>query len=309
MISKPGIYEIPEDEYHRDPVVEPSLSCSIAKLLVERTPRHGHENHPRLNPAYTEDNRKDFDLGSAAHALLLEGRRNLVIIDADSFRTKDAKEQRDAAYEAGKTPLLTSQLTDVEAMVKAAREQLKGHREGSVAFAKGKPEQTLIWQENGIWCRARVDWLNVEAGYVLDYKSTTNAHPDAWQRRLFDLGYHMQAAFYMRGVRTLGIHKTPKFRFVVQETSPPYALSVVALTPAALALGEAQVHRAIEVWAWCMSRGHWPGYPAETCFVDAPAYKEMQWEADKMRREAAQEGGSDFLQTMLEWQAPLEKAS
>lgn len=306
---KPGVYTIPEPEYHADPAPEPSLSSSIAKLLVERSPRHAWAEHPRLNPAHVETNRKDFDLGHAAHALLLEGRRNIAVVDADSFRTKEARAARDAAYEAGKTPLLTSQLEDVEVMVKVAEQQIKGHAEASVIFRAGAPEQTLIWRERDIWLRCRIDWWNPDDGYPADYKSTTDAHPDAWQRRLFDLGYDMQAAFYMRGIRALGLHETPKFRFVVQETSPPYALSVVALTPAALALGEARVERAIEVWRWCITRDHWPGYPAQTCWVDAPAWKEMQWEADKMRREQAQEEGRDFTEALLHWQAPVEKGA
>ena len=35
IITKPGIYEMPEDDYHADPVPDWSLSASGAKLLLD----------------------------------------------------------------------------------------------------------------------------------------------------------------------------------------------------------------------------------------------------------------------------------
>ena len=43
-----GIHDIPPREYHADPCPAPSLSRSIAKLLVERSPAHAYAAHPRL---------------------------------------------------------------------------------------------------------------------------------------------------------------------------------------------------------------------------------------------------------------------
>ena len=35
-------------QYHTDPCAHPSLSCSIAKLLIGRTPAHAHRMHARF---------------------------------------------------------------------------------------------------------------------------------------------------------------------------------------------------------------------------------------------------------------------
>src|SRR6266446_5889204 len=77
-----------------------------------------------------------------------------------------------------------------------------------LSIQHGVPEQCLIWQErNGIWCRARPDWLRTDHRLVADYKTTTNAAPDAWIRsQLFGLGYDIQAAFYLRGLRAVFGH-------------------------------------------------------------------------------------------------------
>ena len=307
MTDKPGVYDIPEAEYHADPCVEPSLSSSIAKVLLNQSPRHAWTKHPRLNPAAEAVNRKDFDLGSAAHALLLEGNEPFVIIAADSYRTNAAKEQRDAAYAAGKIPLLTDQANAVHAMAAAAAVQMKGHADAFNAFAGGKPEQTLIWREGAAWCRARLDWLPDDGAIIWDYKSTTDANPDAWQRRLFDLGFDVQAAFYLRGVRAvLGI-ENPGFRFIVQETTAPYALSINALTPAAMTMAEVKVERALSIWRWCMEHDRWPGYPKETCYIEPPPWELSKFEEMKARDEAAREDGKALVEQMIAWQRPLER--
>ncbi len=44
MIEKPGIYKLSLDEYHRDPVVKPSLSRSIIGDLIYKTPCHARLN-------------------------------------------------------------------------------------------------------------------------------------------------------------------------------------------------------------------------------------------------------------------------
>lgn len=304
-IETPGIYDLPADEYHSDPAPEPSLSSSIAKKLVGKTPRHAWLEHPRLNPGYVAEDNKKYDMGTASHAVRLEGKDVVVIIDADSFRTKDAQAARDAAYAVGKIPLLPDQAAAVLAMHKASVAQLKSHEEGFKAFMEGLPEQTLVWQEDGIWCRARLDWLDAPGRYIWDYKTTTSAHPDDWQRRLFDLGYDLQAAWYLRGVKALGLIDQPEFRFIVQEVSAPYALSVIGLTPTAMALGEMKVWRAMETWRWCLKNDRWPGYPNQTCYIEPPAWELGKIEEMKARDEMAREDGKVLVETYTDWQAPL----
>ncbi len=301
-----GVHNIPAEEYHADPCIEPSLSSSIAKILISRTPRHAWMAHTRLNPDHEKENRLEFDIGRAGHALLLEGQSGVEVLDFPDYRKKDAKEARDAAYAAGKIPLLPHHADDVEKMVTAARVQLEIH-EAERVFQNGEPEKTLIWQEQGIWCRCRLDWLPDPDGLApfYDYKTTTNAHPDVWQRRAFELGADIQAAFYLRGIReVLGLERA-EFRFVVQEKTPPYALSVIALTPAAIALGDAKVHRAMEIWRECLKSDRWPGYPSDVAWIDTPAWEEVKFEAAKARDQMVRDTGREPLDSALHWQAPL----
>lgn len=302
MTVSAGIHDFAPNVYHADPCDSPSLSSSIAKIILEQSPRHGWFCHSRLNPAYQSENKQAYDVGSAAHTLLLGDGRGLAVIDAENYKTKAAQDARDKAYANGLIPLLTRQHIDVLAMATSARQQLDQH-EASDAFTKGLPERTLVWKEGDVWCRAMLDWLPDDPKRAYDdFKSTSgSASPDHWQRNLFSMNYDIQAAFYRRGIRAvLGIHN-PVFRFVIQETSAPYCLSVVALDPQAIDFANKKVVEAIHLWSACIERNEWPGYSNRIAYVSPPPYNEAAW----LEREVRNEMSGDALQNLIKFQAPL----
>lgn len=272
-----GIHDIAAAEYHSDPCETPSLSASVAKILVEKSPLHAWCAHPRLNPNYKPEESETFDYGTAAHAMLLEGRRSgLRVVEADDWRTKGAREQREIARAEGKTPILARQLSNVERMVLAAKAKVHQSELAGI-FEQGKPEQTLIWREGKVWCRARLDWLTHKFVVdTLDYKTTQNAEPGAFCRSLWGLGYDVQEAFYRRGLRALG-RPDPRFVFLAQEVEPPFACSLISLDPQSQAIGDAKVEEAIRLWGRCLEADKWPGYPTQIAYSDAPAYQTARW--------------------------------
>lgn len=302
-IDKPGVYDISAADYYADPSDEPSLNASIAKLLVNPggTPLHAWTESPRLNPNFEREEDEKFDLGAAAHSMLLHDVRQFAIIAANDWRTKAAQEERAAARAAGKIPLLAAQAERTLDMVTAARKQLGAHAEGPL-FVNGLAEQTIVWDEDGVRCRARLDWRRTDgAPFVPDYKSTgASADPDLWARTMYGMGADMQAAFYLRGVRALRLCDRPEWRFVVQENYEPFALSVIGLTPGALDLADRQVGRALEIWRDCRKRGLWPGYPTRTCFIDAP-----EWHEARLMARETRENDAETLDAARKAQAPL----
>lgn len=308
VIDQLGLYDLPEEAYHADPCIMPSLSSSIGKKILNETPRHAWAAHPRLNPHFKREEKTAYDLGKTAHKLMLGKGASLVIIDAPDYRTKAAKQERDEAYSAGHIPILWKQYDAAEKMVEAGRSQLKDHEDAAQAFTNGKPEVTLIWQEGPVWCRCMLDWMPNEGRRFWDYKSTgQSANPDTYGRTMFNLGYDFQAAFYRRGIRkVLGI-ADPIFEFVVQENQPPFALSVIGLPPAAIDGADTDVQQAIDLWGSCLEHGIWPGYPRRTCYVDPPGYI-MAQRLDREARDGLQskKPGKEALRQMIDWQAPLK---
>lgn len=276
---KPGIYDIPAAKYHRDPCETPSLSASVAKLLVNQSPLHAWTAHPRLNPDYMRVEKAAYDLGMVVHELLLQGSLDcLEVIEANDFRTKAAQEARDAAYAAGRVPLLAKDVDRARAMVDAVNDQMECRDDDPPLLTSGKPEQTLVWEDNGVTCRALVDWLHDDFSAIDDAKTTArSADPRKWSRQtLWEIGADIQVAFNIRGVYAL-TGMEPVFRYVLIECQPPYALSVVTLSLAALEVGMRKAEYAIRRFGECLESETWPGYPSEVYEADAPL-----WEVERV---------------------------
>lgn len=277
----PGIHAIDAATYHADPCETPSLSNSIVRLLATRTPRHAWMAHPRLNPArrLIEDAEQKFDIGSAAHSLLLEGEDCVRVIDAPDWRTNAAKAARDTARGEGLIPLLPRQHAAVTAMADAARAyidttQLRG------IFQRGKPEQTVIWRDSlHVLCRARPDWMTDDYSEILDYKSTAVEGPgDFMRRNMVAHGYDTQAVFYPRGVEALG-HRRPRFLFLVQEAVAPFLCYLVEPAASMVELATHKLLRALPLWRDCLASNRWPGYSVDVHQAEAPNWALQEEEA------------------------------
>jgi len=274
--------------YHRDQLGDdrPSLSASLIKTLLNQSPLHAKAQHPKLNPDFQRVDEDRFDIGTTVHRLFLEGESAVEVVYADSWRTKDAKEQRDTARSYGRIAMLEAQWDECCQMVAALRVQCDNHPEGPF-FTAGKAELPICWEdEYGVLCRARLDWLLDDHTAVHDLKTTkASAHPDAWQRTGFSIGADIQMAFYLRGLKAVfGVE--PAFQFVVAEVAPPYAMSVCSFAPDALALADRKISAALKTWAMCLRNDSWPGYEQRVAYIEAPAWAEAQWLERELREVA-----------------------
>lgn len=284
-ITVPGIYRgVASADYFADPCIEPSLSQSLAKIIIERSPLHGKFEHPRLTPLHPEDeDHERYDkakaIGNAAHKIILGRGKDLEIIQSSDFRNKAAKEARDAAYAAGKEPVLEKHLATATDMVAAALSQLEKH-EASDAFQNGAGEVVLVWQEDGIWFRQMVDWLHDDLLTVDDMKTTgLSVAPHTLGMMMVNAGWDVQAAMAERGLAILDPTNAGRrrFRFIAQENDAPYALTVAQMGEAALTMGRKKLEVAAGIWRVCIETGHWPGYTRHTVIPEYPGFRENQW--------------------------------
>lgn len=254
------IKNISATEYHDDEVgaPAPTLSCSIAKLLLAEPPIKAMLAHPKLNPDWEgeDETSKAQDIGTAAHAMLLEGRDAIEVCPFKDWRTNDAKAQRDAARLAGKIPLLDAQYGAVCDMVLVAQQAAQ---DAGFNLATGKPEQSIVWHDGATWLKCRPDWLADDHDLILDYKATALSQA-AWLRAIPGSGYDVQDALYRRGVEA-ETGKQARFVFMVQEVEAPHLCYFVELPAAYRAIGEQKLKKALAVWRACMSADQWPGYP------------------------------------------------
>jgi hypothetical protein len=286
-VTGPGFYDMTAADYHADPCPEPSLSASMACALVTTTPAHARLKHPRLNPQMVEEEAEHFDVGEVVHAAFLEGRDVVKILDHPDYKTKAAREARDRARADGFVPLLRKRWNEIERMLDATTAQLQAHEEGVDMFRHGLAEPVMVWQEDGLWFRSRLDWLRVSSPRrfaIDDFKTTsTSADPEQLsERTVWNNGWDVKASFYRRGIYELTGFPA-EFRFAVQECFEPFALSVVAPSPGAEMLGDMKVHLAIERWRRGLLENDWHAYPKRTAFFEVPAWLEKRWADREVR--------------------------
>lgn len=287
----PGIYEsIPSDEYHSDPGDVPTFSASIAKVLAVKSPLHAWTEHPRLNPGFVREERELFDLGTVAHALMLQGIEAGAVLDFPDWKTKLAREAREAARAAGQVPILTKHWDRIKAMVESGKQQIAAHREASDAFTDGNAEITIVWEDQtsdgtAVMCRARIDWLKRDYRRIFDYKGTgTSINPETISKYAVSSGWDIQSALYLRGIKKLtGVDS--EFIFIAQEDSPPYALAAIGMGSDFLWAGDAKVQAAMDTWAKCLASGVWSGYSDRIAYPTLPSYEETRI-TEKQLREA-----------------------
>jgi hypothetical protein len=272
---------VPAEQYHADELGAPMpcLSSSIAKILLARSPLHAWAAHPKLGNLPREKGEDDkFDYGSACHDVLLEGGAKLVILNPEDYRSKPTKadpegsvpkgwtngairEARAAAQAEGKLPLLPSQGNRVMKMVEGARKFIQ-EAPWRDAWAGAQKEATFTWQEKGVWLKVRFDAVSLKYGFIGDYKSTVSANPRWFSGHMVRMGYHFQQAFYERALKAQGIDD-PLFMFLAQEVSAPHACSWHTSDADLRKIANAEIDRAILLWAECLAENRWPSYGQE----------------------------------------------
>jgi hypothetical protein len=305
LLDVPGVYDfISNADYHSDPVAGGSLSSSGARdLLPPSCP--AKFQYKRMNPGPPPAPKHHYDFGHAAHRLVLCGEPEieehketedapswrlvkgdsveLVIVDADNWMTKVAKNLRDLAHAKKQVPLLAKEYTVVQEMAAAIK---RNPLATALLSGPGNPERTLIWRDEntGVMCRARPDWMpdpvNGKRLVLAEYKSSRSAEQDEFAKAVYDYGYYQQADWYLDGVRALGIDENPAFVFVVQEKDPPYIVSHYQLDPQAVAIAAAKNRWARQTYAHCKKINNWPAYTDKVELLALPAWAERKEEGE-----------------------------
>lgn len=282
-ITEPGLYgDVPNPDYHADPVPGGSLSSSGARRIIPP----GCPAKFRYEREHGRPPKAAFDLGHAAHKYVLGEGDALVVVDASDWRTKAAQQAKADAHAAGLVPLLAKDHDRVLAMADA----ILDHPTAAALFNPlgGQPEQSLFWRDphTEVMCRGRLDWLPFATEdrrvIVPDYKTCAKGDPDTLQKTIASLGYHAQAAWYLDGLINLGIagRGDPVFVFVFQETEAPYVVTVVEPDVNAMRIGRHVNRIALATYAECMRTDRWPGYADEPVLMALP-----QWVQNKYAEE------------------------
>ena len=198
--------------------------------------------------------------------------------------------EAESSTERGLTKILTD---DQSSTAYAIAKAIHNHATASALLNSCDEKQlSLVWRENNLLCKGRLDGLSAELKTIIDLKTCNDASPEAFARKVWDYGYHRQAAMYLRGATANGID-VKHFVIIAVETEPPYAVACYTLTertPSALGrmgdslspaeYGNHQLLRLLDLYEHCQLTGKWEGYPAEVQPLMLPG-----WAMGKVERE------------------------
>lgn len=287
------VIECSEDEYFRDPCAVPSLSQSIANVMLAKSPLHAWTEHPRLgnvvNEAAGEDGEKDTDAtrgGKVIHKLLLGKGCDIEVIEVDAYRTKEAKALRDDAIAAGRIPMKARAYYDLV----AAAETIKGNLalEGiDLSAPDGLSEVAIEWHEQGehgpVVCRCRMDRVHINRGVIWDLKKIISADGETCGKHVASYGYDVQHASNTRALAALRPELGGRIDmlFVFMEVEPPFAVRVTRPSGVMADIGLRQWERAVFLWEQCLRTNRWPGYGGGIAQLDPPFWYVNKFEGER----------------------------
>jgi exodeoxyribonuclease VIII len=157
-------------------------------------------------------------------------------------------------------------------LITGIRDSIMSHPiAGPLLASEGIAEQAMFFDAgHGIEGKCKPDYI-VADGWVLDVKSCLNASPRSFRKQAYDLGYDIQAQYYLEGCHANRV-ATRGFRFIAVEKTKPYAPAVYEASPMLLTCGTERIQKALALLAKCRADNHWPGYPEEIMTLDPPAW-------------------------------------
>jgi len=254
-----GIFKMDDEKYFAIDAVSQSGLSRMAKA-----PCLYHTTY-KATPAMLQ--------GTLIHTLVLEGmeafKTRYTVTHKVDKRTKAGKaEWSDMMVQAGDRILITQDQYDAAVRVQNAI----CHHPGTeylfnsgylLHHNEGRSEMAIFWQdpETGIECKGKIDYLRNDI--VVDLKTSKDASSSGFTHSVSRFNYHVQAAFYLRGLRELNQEIEDFIFVVVEETDNKPLIGIYRLDNESLEKGNEFCDEQLKIYAECVKSGNWPGLPEE----------------------------------------------
>lgn len=274
--------EIPDAEYRR----HAALSHSEIEVFRQNPELWHGRKQGKIPPAEPSD---DFEFGRAFHALMA-GQPEHVEIPADVLSangSRSGQKWKDFAVQnvgkvllkpRGEKSIATlngmAAAIDRNRITRAARSSPTGLREISLFFPWSVPGSEM-WAP----CKSRLDLLtfdkndNKKPKVIVDWKTSANASPEAFQKSAWDYGYHRQAAWYCQAVAAVWSCPWPEFLFAVIEKTPPYRVEIFKPSLSLIELGRLENEALVADWCERTRDDRWtPDTYGKITELEAPVW-------------------------------------
>lgn len=221
--------------------------------------------------------------GSLVHCALFEPdqvqARYFVLPPDHDGRTKDGRARVADAEARGLIAITSTQHTAAQAQAAAVR----ALPDVAALLADGYPEASAFWldEATGELCKCRPDWTSPAGDGVIlvDGKTCQDASPDGFGRAIWNLDYHLQAAWYSDGFEAATGLRVHGFVFAAVESAWPHVAMPYMLGDDVLDAARRENRRLLTRYAECRRTGVWPGYGAGVQLINLPTWAQRQLES------------------------------
>lgn len=257
---EPGIYDISNEQYH----ASAGLSRS-AIMELRKSPKHFYNRYVlRINQKKTAA----LEFGALFNTFVLEPH----LFD-DQFLPHAGIKTPKAKQEASGKKLFTEQEAEIAL---AMKKSLYAHEQAMILLKGAAVEKSIYWidKETGLLCKARPDLMCLmnDAYYVGDLKTAEDASPKAFERAIFEYGYHIQAAMIREGLKVVKNISINDFYSIPVEKKEPFITTVYQLDDDCLDYGLEEFRAALKLYKKCFEKNEWPGYKARKIGLPKYAY-------------------------------------
>lgn len=165
---------------------------------------------------------------------------------------------------------------------KAQAAALRALPDVAALLSDGYGEASAFWHdaETGEMCKCRPDWTSPAGDGVIlvDGKTAQDASPEGFGRAIWNMGYHLQAAWYSDGFEAATGLRVHGFVFAAVESAWPHAAAAYMLGDDVMQAARRENRRLLNRYAECKRTGIWPGYGSAVQLINLPAWASRQLE-------------------------------
>lgn len=158
--------------------------------------------------------------------------------------------------------LIESAIVTIDQMHKAQAMAIsvRRNRAARELLDASRKEVCVVWVDpvTQMLCKARFDAYDGQR--IPDLKTCEDASPEEFSRQIGDMGYDIQAAFYVDAATSIEGELHEQFYFIAVEKSAPFVCAVYKAHAELLALGRHRYRRLLADYKWCIENNMWPGY-------------------------------------------------
>jgi hypothetical protein len=219
--------------------------------------------------------------GSGTHSYLIGDRDAVVVYEDGARNPRHKKYQEFAEANEGKLILSPSEFEAVEGM----RRSIERHSR-AMELLNGIREERIEWSIAGRACAGTPDVVHLLPSgekRLVELKTGQSAAPDLFRWQAKKLSYHAQLAWYDNGIGLSMAYKpgpVVEHFIVAVESSPPYPVTVVRVTPKMIDKGARQWRVWFEQLLVCERSGTFPAYVEADVDWDDDDGDGLEWDEE-----------------------------